>query len=73
MLNISADGDDCEWICDINDLSASEFKDGLAQLKALSLIEISGSIERPLYRIHRLTTTFLESDILRGWENNEKE
>ncbi|MCP4141156.1 MAG: hypothetical protein GY755_12890 [Chloroflexi bacterium] len=71
MHNISPDGEDRDWICDMNGLSEAEFAKGLQQLKRLSLIEFSGSIERPLYRIHRLTTTFLESDILKGWEDKE--
>ncbi|MBT3321895.1 MAG: hypothetical protein HN392_06380 [Anaerolineae bacterium] len=71
MLNISPDGEDQEWICDIGNLQKDDFRKGLEKLKELSLIEFSGTIERPLYRIHRLTTTFLQTDILEGWEDNK--
>jgi len=67
MLIVSPDGEDRQWICEMNNLSNEEFNQGLEQLKRLSLIEFSGTIEEPLYRIHRLTTTFLHTDILRGW------
>jgi hypothetical protein len=69
MLTVSPEGEDRHWICEMNDLSTQEFQQGLNQLKRLSLIEFSGSITKPLYRIHRLTTTFLQTDILRGWDN----
>ena len=69
MFNISPDGEDRDWICDLNGLSEDIFTKGLRQLKRLSLVEFAGSIERPLYRIHRLTTTFLKTDILRDWES----
>ena len=67
MLVVSPDGENRQWICEMNNLSSDEFNQGLGQLKRLSLIEFSGTIEEPLYRIHRLTTTFLHTDILRGW------
>ncbi len=67
MLTISPEGEDRTWICKMNNLSAQEFELGLLQLQRLSLVEFSGSIERPLYRIHRLTTTFLQSNILNKW------
>ena len=72
MLIVSPDGEDRQWICEMNNLNNDEFNEGLAQLKRLSLIEFSGTIEEPLYRIHRLTTTFLHTDILRGWGDSEK-
>ena len=68
MLLVSPDGDDRQWICDMGGFSFGQFQDGLEQLKRLSLVEFSGTMEAPRYRIHRLTTTFLQSDILQGWE-----
>ena len=68
MLTISPEGEDRAWICAVNNLSAQEFEQGLQQLQRLSLIEFSGSIEAPLYRIHRLTITFLQSKILSKWQ-----
>ncbi len=71
MLLVSPDGEDREWICDMGELSIAEFNEGLTQLKRLSLIEFSGSVEIPRYRIHRLTISFLRTDILKGWEENK--
>ena len=70
MLNVSSDGENRQWICEMGGFSESDFSKGLEQLKRLSLIEFSGTIEEPLYRIHRLTDTFLRTDILDGWEDN---
>ena len=71
MLMVSPDGEEREWICETGELSAEEFNQGLEQLKRLSLIEFSGTIEMPLYRIHRLTNTFLHTNILQNWEEHE--
>lgn len=68
MLLVSPDGEDREWICEMSELTEKNFRQGVEALKRLSLIEISGSIEAPRYRIHRLTTTFLKTDILQNWE-----
>lgn len=67
MLLVSPDGEERQWICETGDLSAKEFAAGLEQLKRLSLIEFSGTSEVPLYRIHRLTSTFLHTDIIKSW------
>lgn len=67
MLTVSADGEDREWICAINGIDDDEFEQGLQQLQRLSLLEFSGNVETPRYRIHRLTTTFLQSNILGKW------
>jgi len=68
MLLVSPEGEDRQWICEMGNLSFDEFEKGLRQLKRLSLIEFFGSISSPLYRIHRLTATFLQTDILQDWE-----
>ena len=71
MLDVSPDGDDRQWICKMNNLTDDDFTQGLTQLKRLSLVEFSGTIKIPHYRIHRLTTTFLRTDILQGWDDNK--
>jgi len=70
MLSMSSDGEDREWICQMADLSQSEFTHGLGQLRRLSLVELSGTVEAPRYWIHRLTATFLQTDILDNWESS---
>ncbi len=69
MLFVSPDGEDREWICEQSNLSTEFFNAGVNELKRLSLLELSGSVEKPRYRIHRLTTTFLHTDILKNWED----
>ena len=54
-------------ILTLGGFSKQDFNAGSKQLKGLSLIEFSGSINAPLHRIHRLTATFLQTDILNLW------
>ena len=70
MLSVSPAGEDQEWICTLAGLKPEEFSRALQQLRKLSLIEITGSVENPRYRIHRLTATFLQSDILNYWKDS---
>ena len=69
MLLVSPDGEDQKWICQMGALTNEEFNQGVGELKELSLVEFAGSIETPKYRIHRLTTTFLQTDVLQGWDH----
>lgn len=71
MLLVSPDGEDRTWICQMGALTDEEFNQGVDELKQLSLIEFSGSIEMPKYRIHRLTATFLQTDVLQGWDGEK--
>jgi len=70
MLLVSPDGEDVEWLRLMSDLSSEQLEQALAQLMDFSLVEVSGPLERPLYRMHRLTMTFLQTDILDQWEGN---
>jgi hypothetical protein len=45
----------------------AELSQALEHLIALSLVQVSGDIEQPRYRIHRLTETFLLTEIAK-WE-----
>ncbi len=49
-------------------LSPDAFDDALAQLRDYSLLEAAGPPESPRYRLHRLTTTFLQTEVLEGWD-----
>jgi hypothetical protein len=69
MLFVSPDGEEKAWIRDSSELLPSEFEQALNQLLDYSLLETTGPVERPSYRLHRLTTTFLESEILLSWDN----
>jgi len=48
-------------------LPPDEFGDALAQLRDASLLEVAGEPTSPRYRLHRLTATFLQTEILAAW------
>lgn len=67
MLPLASDGEDVEWLALMSFLPPDEFEGALAQLRDYSLLEMAGSPESPRYRLHRLTTTFLQTEVLAGW------
>lgn len=67
MLPLASDGEDVEWLALMSFLPPDEFAGALAQLRDYSLLETSGPPESPRYRLHRLTTTFLQTEVLAGW------
>lgn len=46
-------------------LDADELQSALAQLIGLSLVQVAGDLLEPRYRLHRLTETFLMSEVLK--------
>ncbi|MBN2394248.1 MAG: AAA family ATPase [Anaerolineae bacterium] len=70
LLPISPDGEDTAWIYENSNLPASTFQQALSQLLDYSLLETTGAIHNPIYRLHRLTATFLQSEILNHWGND---
>ncbi|MBN1248516.1 MAG: AAA family ATPase [Anaerolineae bacterium] len=71
MLFVSPDGESRDWIRESSMLAPDAFGTALSQLLRYSLLEITGAIEEPRYRLHRLTTTFLQSEILLDWAKPE--
>jgi hypothetical protein len=67
MLDASPEGEDIQWLQQMSELYEKEFGDALAQLMDCSLIEVTGLFQEPQYRLHRLTATFLHTDILVRW------
>jgi hypothetical protein len=68
VLDIAPDGDDADWLRGMSpDLSDGDFDAALNQLIDFSLVEVGGVLANRLYRLHRLTVTFLQTDILGGW------
>ena len=65
---MSPDGEDADWLQVISRLSSDEFHKALQQLQAFSLLEVTGTLSTPLYHLHRLTNTFLRTQILQQWE-----
>jgi hypothetical protein len=68
MLLVSPNGEDLEWLQLTSGMAADVLDTALSQLMDLSLLQVTGSLEHPFYRLHRLTVTFLQTNILLGWE-----
>jgi hypothetical protein len=64
MLLISSEGEDVTWLRLISTLPDTNFASALEQLRYYSLVETTGTLEAPIYRLHRLTVTFLQNDVL---------
>ena len=67
MLLVSPDGEGVTWMKLMSNMPANNFDNALLQLRRYSLLESVGSIEEPRYRLHRLTVTFLKTEVLRQW------
>ncbi len=70
LLPLAPDGDDIEWLRLMSLLPPDVFDGALAQLLDYSLLETTGEPAAPRYRLHRLTTTFLQTQILEGWADD---
>lgn len=67
LLPLALDGEDVEWLRLMSFLPPDDFDDALAQLLTYSLLEAAGPPESPRYRLHRLTATFLQTEVLAEW------
>ncbi len=67
MLDISPDGEDADWLRGLSGLSLSDFENALARLLHYSLVEVTGRLVDPRYHLHRLTVTFLRTDLMQQW------
>ena len=67
FLPSDPEGEDLEFLQMMSGQLEEEFYTSLKELDQFSLLERSGDAERPLYRLHSLTTTFLQTDILSFW------
>jgi len=68
LLHIAPEGEDLKWLQLMAMLPPDEFDDALDQLLAYSLLDVAGTAAAPRYRMHRLTITFLQTEILSRWE-----
>ena len=73
MLMVSPDGESLDWIQIMSALPVNEFDQALKQLMDFSLLEIGGRLDSPYYRLHRLTVTFLQTDILSTWQTTKNQ
>ncbi len=67
LLPLAADGEDVAWLQAMSFLPPDDFDEALGQLLDYSLLETAGSDDAPRYRLHRLTATFLQTEVLAGW------
>jgi DNA-binding HxlR family transcriptional regulator len=58
---MSPGGEDFEWIQKQCDLPHEVLLDTLKRLEDYKLVEITGSLQKPIYQLHRLTVQFLET------------
>lgn len=68
MLFIATEGEEIAWISNMSALSETALQEALTLLVDYSLVEIRGCVERPIYRLHRITQTFLQTEVLLQWE-----
>lgn len=70
LHDLSPDGADITALRHFLALTEDELEEGIPELLACCLLEAVGAIENPVYKIHRLTTTFLQTHILHSWDGN---
>ncbi|NHZ71884.1 MAG: hypothetical protein GWP17_02210, partial [Aquificales bacterium] len=71
IMDIGPDGETWEWLHLMTDLDGAKLQTAVDELIDASLLEASHLSDAKLYRLHRLTITFLQTDILGGWFDDE--
>jgi hypothetical protein len=69
FLPADPEGEDLDFLREMSGLPDEVFFEALRGLDQFSLLEFVGEAEHPRYRLHRLTVTFLQTDILKIWSN----
>ena len=67
-MPLTQDGDFTQ-LAAVNELDADQLNDALDQLVTLSLVEVRGDLADRRYRIHRLTETFLLTEVAK-WQSS---
>jgi hypothetical protein len=68
MRSISADGEDQEYLEDITGFGSAALEASLTELTDQHLVQVGGSLTRPLYRLHQFTIDWLNSDLPDQWK-----
>lgn len=71
MLLIAPDGEDLTWLEATSTLSVEPLRRALTELIDHCLVQITGTLDHPFYRLHPLTIIFLRSDLFGRWEEAE--
>ncbi|MEA3340146.1 MAG: hypothetical protein U9R15_09285, partial [Chloroflexota bacterium] len=67
LLPLDPDGEDWAFIQTMSGLTEADFAPALAQLMDYSLLEVTDPLGSPRYSLHRLTATFLQTNVLYQW------
>ena len=67
FLPADPEGEDLEFLRLMSGQPDEFFFEALRELDRFSLLEVDGDTGYPRYRLHRLTVTFLQTDILDHW------
>lgn len=70
FLTADPEGEDSRFLEILSGLSPAEFARSFRELDGFSLIETNWVNDLPKHRIHRLTSTFLQTDVLKTWESD---
>lgn len=70
FLPSDPEGEDLAFLQLMSGEDEETFYAAIRELDSFSLLEVNGDIERLLYRLHSLTITFLQTDILRLWDGD---
>ncbi|MCX7707008.1 MAG: NB-ARC domain-containing protein [Anaerolineae bacterium] len=71
MLLIAPDGEDLAWLEATSTLPAEPLRQALTELSNHCLVQITGTLDHPFYRLHPLTAIFLRTDLIGRWEEAE--
>ncbi len=73
FIPIAPEGEGLDFIRLMSGFPDETFFSALAEIDRFSLLEIVSADTGPLFRLHRLTVTFLQTNILKLWSDAEKE
>ena len=71
FLPADPEGEDIVFLQMMSGQNEATFFKALREMDQLSLLETTGDVHTLRYRLHRLTVTFLQTDILRSWDENK--
>jgi len=71
FLPADPEGEDLDFLQMMSGQEEAAFFHALRELDKFSLLETSGDVHALRYRLHRLTVTFLQTDILSTWDKNK--
>ena len=71
FLPADPEGENVDFLQMMSGQTEEIFFTALRELDQFSLLETTGDINTLHYRLHRLTVTFLQTDILSSWDENE--